>query len=175
MGLTYDELTDLTAISRSTVYKITTEYSKPTLKSIFQTTIAFGLHSSVLLSDYRSLQGWNEIITADPYPSVFDETLENTTERMNRTLRKEEDEDFDPALWLSKVEEAAQEMASYYPTPGGILGAVICRHHGGEKGAYLASRFGHEKRNEACRENLGGFTFPGRFVEQRLKQKTSQG
>lgn len=171
MNLTYDELTDLTGISRSTVYKIATEYSRPTLKSVLQASVAFGLHVSVLLADFQTIEGWEKAGVGGPCPHSFDEDLEETFDQMNEMLLEEESPNFDPAGWLTDVEDAASEMARYCDSPGGILGAVIGRHHGGERGAYLASSVGHKMQAASGAREVGGFEFPGRFVRMRLKQK----
>lgn len=179
MGFRYDDLAQVTGISRSTVYKIARDRSTPTLSSVLQVATSFGLHVSVLLAGPEELTAWDRALGTVPLPLDLEERkLEATTEAMERRLRGDEggedDELYAPGPWLTDVEEAAREVARRCPSPGGVFGAVIGRHHGGEKGAYVGGYMGHRLRGAAEREDLEGFRFPGRYVEAQLKKKLNE-
>lgn len=199
LGITYEELSAVTAISKSTLNAFIRERPSPALGSVFQVGTGLGVHPTVLLAGYPELEIWEE--AADPaslasgssLPSEIENSrLRRTTEPMNRLLDGEapDGEAFDaeafdaeafdvddlggangPAEWLRRVEDVAQKLAPYFPSPGGALGAVIGWHHGGLKGAGLAAAAGHRYRLAVEQRDLEGFRCPGPFIESCLRRK----
>lgn len=177
LEITYDELSSVTGISRSTLHTFIRERPAASLGSVYQVAISLGLHPTVLLAGYPELESWKEIADLKALPSeVKDERLKQTTGPMGRLLRgsSEEDssgEEANPSEWLSRANRAARTLAPYCPSPGGALGAVIGRHHGGMKGAGIAAVVAHAHRSSVEKPDLEGFRYPGPFVEHNLRFK----
>jgi hypothetical protein len=109
---------------------------------------------------------------------VKEKNLKCTTEPMGRLLRGEPSGEAEtlgeasgPSEWLGRVERAARKIAPYCPSPGGAIGAVIGRHHGGMKGVGVAAAFAHGLRSAAQEPDLEGFRYPGPFVDHCLQLK----
>jgi transcriptional regulator with XRE-family HTH domain len=173
LGMTYDELSAVTGISRSTLHTFVRERPAPSLGSVMQVSVSLGLHPTVLLAGYPELKSWEQVADLTVLSSELrEESLENTTETMDRMLHEDPPpEEGNPADWLRRVEDAAKEIAPYCPSPGGALGAAVGRHHGGLKGAGIAAAVAHSHRSAIEEPNLEGFRYPGPFVEQCLRSK----
>ena len=179
LGMTYDELSAVTGISRSTLHTFIKERPAPSLGSVYQVAVSLGVHPTVLMAGYPELKSWGGMTDLRVLPSeVKEESLQPTTEPMwkllNAEVPTEEDavvEKEGPAEWLLRVERAAEKIGPYCPSPGGAIGAVIGRHHGGMKGAGIAAALAHSLRSAIERENLEGFRYPGPFVEHCLRSK----
>lgn len=174
MGISYDQLAQVTGISRSTVYKIMSRRNLPGLPSIIRISASLGLHKSLLLADFETVEIWNELLRFPSGVGMSDIELERTTEEMQTMLFGEEsDEGFDPAQWLTEVEEAATEVSQHFSSPGGVLGGVIGRHHGGRKGAYICGYYGHKLRKAVRKPDSDSesLPFPSRFVKAVLRHK----
>jgi transcriptional regulator with XRE-family HTH domain len=173
LRMTYDELSSVTGISRSTLHTFIRERPAASLGSVYQVAVSLGLHPSVLLAGYQELESFESVADLRALPSeVKEESLGRTTEEMGRLLREDPaGETGDPAEWLSRAERAARKLAPYCPSPGGALGAVIGRHHGGMKGASVAAVVAHAHRSAVEQPDLEGFRYPGPFVEYSLRSK----
>jgi len=182
LGITYDELSAVTGISRSTLNTFIRERPAPSLGSVMQVSVSLGLHPTVLLAGYPELESWEGMVDLEmaglgALPSgVKEKSLENTSETMGRILHEDPPpEEGNPADWLRRVEDAAKKIAPYCPSPGGALGAVIGRHYGGMKGAGIAAVVAHAHRSAVEKPDLEGFRYPGPFVEHNLRLKLRGG
>jgi len=179
LEVTYDELSAVTGISRSTLHTFIREKPAPSLGSVYQVAVSLGVHPTVLLAGYPELENWEGMIDLELLPSeVKEKNLKCTTEPMGRLLHGEPSDEAEtlgeasgPSEWLGRVERAARKIAPYCPSPGGAIGAVIGRHHGGMKGAGIAAASAHGLRSAAQEPDLEGFRYPGPFVEHCLQMK----
>jgi transcriptional regulator with XRE-family HTH domain len=179
LEVTYDELSAVTGISRSTLHTFIREKPAPSLGSVYQVAVSLGVHPTVLLAGYPELKSWDGMVDQTALPSeIREKSLQRTTGPMGKLLRAEVPTEAEaavekggPAEWLSRAEWAARRIAPYCPSPGGAIGAVIGRHHGGMKGAGIAAALAHGLRSAAQEPNLEGFRYPGPFVEHCLQLK----
>ncbi len=148
-------------------------------RAVFQVAVSLGVHPSVLLAGYPELESLGDTADLRALPSeIKEESLQRTTGPMGKLLRAEVPtgaeaavETEGPAEWLRRAERAARTLAPYCPSPGGAIGAVIGRHHGGMKGAGIAAALAHGLRSATEEPDLEGFRYPGPFVEQCLRSK----
>jgi transcriptional regulator with XRE-family HTH domain len=170
LSLTFEEMAAVTGLSRSSLNKITRQERMPKTTTLYQLGIGLGLAPVILLSGPKTLQGLDRIASPPALEaSSKPNTLEITTDEMCDALYGNPDEGKDPGYWLDEVQSVSVKVADHYQSHGGILGAVIGRHHGGRYGAFLTAYVAHRMRNELRYGDLDGFRFPSEFVWGRIE------
>lgn len=172
LSVSFDQLAAVTGLSRSSVYKMARKERVPKSATLYQLGIGIGVHPVVLSADIETLRGLDTFVNPTPLEATSNpDTLKMTTSKMDDALYGDPNDDKDPGDWLTIVEEVTVNVVEYYESNGGVLGAVIGRHHGGNYGAFLAACVAHRMRREISHVDLGGFQFPSKFVWGRIKRR----
>lgn len=176
LSVTFEDLAAVSGLSRSSLHKIARKGRIPKITTLYKLGIGLGVHPEILRAGTDTLRGLDQLADVSYLQSsTGPEKLEDTTGEMDDVLYGDPDEGSDPGHWLTIVEDITVKIVEYYKSNGGILGAVIGRHHGGRYGAFLAAHAAHRMRKELTHEDLGGFRFPSQFIWGRIKRRLREG
>ncbi len=180
LSVTFQDLADVTGLSRSSLHKIARKGRVPKVTTLHQLAIGIGVPPVVLLADADSLRSLDRLVDL---PAGLDHRLDGgklrpTTDEMNDILHGDPEKgEKDPGDWLhdmvtttGEIAECFGEIERYRASNAAILSAVIGRHHGGRYGAFLAAHVAEQMRPEFEHEDLGGFSFPSSYLRGRIQK-----
>lgn len=178
LSVSYQDLADVTGLSRSSLHKIGRMGRIPRITALYHLEIGIGVPQMILLAETETLRSLDRLADVPSGLQHKVDELESTTDEMGEILHGDPEKgEKDPGDWLSEMLAVAEEVVRYYQevvksrvSNGAIMSAVIGRHYGGRYGAFLAAHVAEQMRPELERENLGGFSFPSSYLRGKIEK-----
>jgi transcriptional regulator with XRE-family HTH domain len=195
LGLTDADFAQLSGLSRSSIYSLERGKTLPRATTIYQVALSAGVHPTVLMTGCGEIDAWGRILaghgaiksdlaklasssTSPEHDASGEyESFTSTIDEMNQMFDDEHPDGWDPADWMTELEDAILEVArrgALSSTPAAI-GAAIGRQWAGLYGALVVAHMAHAHAPLIQFDNLGGFRVPGPFIERRIRYRLPEG